>query len=319
MSGWAKAGLFAGAGCLSIIGVVVIGVVVAATAARARLNQMGDTTPVASERTIALPVDPDAAPSDGAAVGAPLRVTIELHEGIFTIRPGTPGSGVQVQGTWAPALYELTETVHDDPDGRPREVRIRFGSKGPTWARIFGGIFDGQEDRQPRVTVLIPRGTPMDLDLDVGMGQSRIDLGGLSLAGLDLNLAMGEHRVDFTEPLPPGLRRLEVSASMGNVELERVGNTRAQVIEASGSMGNLRADLGGAWTPAAETQLSFAQSMGELTVRVPSSVRLETAFETSMGEAQNRGTGLPETDDPEAARLRMKVATSMGETRVVRY
>jgi hypothetical protein len=320
MSGWMKAGLFAGAGCLSIVGVIVIGLVVAATVARSRLNQMGDTNPVRSERTIALPaVSPAATPRQGAppVETAPLRLTIDLQEGVFTIRPGAPGSDVQVEGMWAPALYELTQDDQETAGGR--ELTIRFASKGPTWVRMLGGMFDGQEDRQPRVTVVIPRGTPMDLDLSVGLGASRIDLGGLTLGELDLNLAMGEHRVDFTEPLPPGMRRLDLSASMGDVDIEHIGNTRAPIVEASGSMGNLRADLGGAWTPAAAAQVSFAQSMGELTVRVPTSVRLETAFETSMGEAQNRGAGAPETDDPQAALLRMKVATSMGETRIVRY
>jgi hypothetical protein len=294
MSGWMKAGLFAGAGCLSIIGVIVIGLVVAAAAARSRLNQMGDTTPVRSERTIELSATAAAraaADDAPAAAGSPLRLRIDLQEGAFTIRPGAPGSEVQVEGTWAPALYELTQNERETAGGR--EVTIRFASKGPTWVRMLGGILDGQDSRQPRVTVVIPRGTVMDLDLSVGMGESRIDLGGLTLAELDLNLAMGEHRVDFTEPLPPGMRRLDLSASMGNVEIAHLGNTRAQLVEATGSMGNLSADLGGAWTPAASTQLSFAQSMGELTVRVPTSVRLETAFETSMGEAQNRGAGAP--------------------------
>src|SRR5918995_1333617 len=54
LSGWQKAGLIAGLGCLSIIGVVVIGVVVAIVWARATIAELGDTTPTEVQRTIGL-------------------------------------------------------------------------------------------------------------------------------------------------------------------------------------------------------------------------------------------------------------------------
>ena len=79
--------------------------------------------------------------------------------------------------------------------------------------------------------------------------------------------AMGEHRVDFHEPVVEGVRELRLSNSMGNLNLENLGNARANTITASGSMGNVTANLGGAWTPGAEANLNFEQSMGELTLR----------------------------------------------------
>jgi len=327
LSGWQKAGMIAGVGCFSILVVIVIGVVGAILWARSTVAQLGDTTPAKMERTIAVGGTIPAASGPAAAAGAkaagktadaatPLRLTIDLEEGTFTIRPGPPGGQVQIQGSYAPGIYDLTET-HDNEPGGARRSTIRFRSKAPAWARILSGM--GESGGRPELTVLIPPASPMDLTLRVSMGESRIDLGGLTLGELDLNLSMGEHRVDFGQPLVGALRRVRLDTSMGNVSVEHLGNARAQALETSGNMGNLTADLGGEWPTGTDAAFTFSQSMGELTLRVPSSVRLETDFRNADGEPRRP---LPETDnptDPNAPRLRVRVLSSMGESRVVRY
>lgn len=314
LSGWQKAGLIAGIGCLSIIGVVVIGLIVAAAWARSVVAGLGDTTPARIERSIA--VAPVAAVPKTATLEPstePLRLTVDLEEGLFTIKPGPPGGQVQVQGTYAPGLYELTESQ----DVTTRRATIRFRSKAPQWARILSGIGDGGSNR-PELTVVIPEGTPMDLTLRLSMGESRVELGGLTLRDLDVDVSMGEHRIDFQTPVVEGLRRVRLNGSMGNVTVENLGNARPQSIESSGSMGNLTADLGGAWNPGLEAQMSFSHSMGEFTLRVPTSVRLDT--DVRDGDGERRSTDdTRQPDDPKAPVVKVRVSTSMGETRIVRY
>jgi hypothetical protein len=318
MSGWQKAGLIAGAGCLSIVGVVVIGMIVAVGWARSIVGGMGDATPARMERTIAVaaPGDASGAPAPGALeAGEPLRLVVDLEEGSFTIRPGPPGRQVQVQGRFAPDLYELTET--HDSEARRTTTTVRFRSKAPQWARMLAGIGGGAS--RPDVTVVIPEGAPMDLSLRLTMGESRVDLGGLTLRDLDLDVSMGEHRIDFQTPVVEGLRRLRLNASMGNVTVEHLGNARPRAIEGSGSMGNVTADLGGGWEPGTASDMSFAQSMGELIVRAPASLHLETDIRNSGGRGAAPPSDAPGRADPKAPVLRLRVSTSMGETRVVRY
>jgi hypothetical protein len=324
LSGWQKAGMIAGVGCFSILAVIVIGFAVAVMWARSTVAQLGDTTPARVERTIAVTGTGTAAPpaagakpaAGNASAGAPIRLTIDLEDGSFTIRPGAPGGQLQVQGTYAPGLYDLTET-HDNEPGGARRSTIRFRSKAPAWARMLSGF--GDSGGRPELTVLIPPASPMDLTLRVSMGESRIDLGGLTLGELDLNLSMGEHRIDFGQPVVGALRRVRLDTSMGNVSVERLGNARAQALETSASMGNLTADLGGEWPSGSDASFTFSQSMGELTLRVPSSVRLETDFRNAEGEAQPRPTEGENPTDPNAPRLRLRVLSSMGESRVIRY
>ena len=315
MSGWQKAGLVAGIGCFSIVGIFVIGFVVAVIWARSTLAELGDAPPTRNERTITLPAPATAAAGGGPA--EPLRLNLQLAEGRFTIEPCASGGEVQVQGTWAPGLYELTDNRETDSTGATRQATIRFRSKAPMWARVIAGIMNGDSGDQPEVRVLVPRDVPVNLALQVSMGESRINLGGLTIRDLELDLSMGEHRVDFAEPVAEAIRRVRLNASMGDVSVDHLGNARPQIVESNGSMGNVTADLGGAWKPGAAVQLSFDQSMGELTVRVPAGVRLETDVTNSMAETRRPPDTAP--DDPNAPLIKLRLTTSMGESRVVRY
>ena len=69
--------------------------------------------------------------------------------------------------------------------------------------------------------------------------------------------------------------------------IDNLGNARAKSIDASGSMGNVTADLGGEWRPGSEAELSFTQSMGEVRVKVPTKVRLEADVRDSEGQKAN--------------------------------
>ena len=317
-SAWKTAGLIAGVGCLSIIAVIVGGVVIAAMYARATIKNLGDPTPQSVERRIALPPPPVTATEQPATSPAnrtaPLRVRLELQEGRFTIRPGQPGTDIQVQGRYAPGLFELIESQSTDPSGA-REARVRFKSKVPGWTRFFASI--GSDDNDgPELTVVLPRGTPIDLTLQLSMGQSQVDLGGLTLGEVDVNTSMGEHKIDFREPVVEGMREFRLNASMGNTVIDHLGNARAGTISGHGSMGNVTADLAGTWAPGSATELRFEQSMGDLTVRVPSNVKVDAEVRNAQNDQSTTPT-LKQPDDPKAPTLRLRLNSSMGNARVI--
>ncbi|HKH75238.1 MAG TPA: hypothetical protein VKA59_27965 [Vicinamibacterales bacterium] len=321
LSGWQKVGLFAGIGCFSFVALLVVGFAIAVFYAKSTLADLGDTTPTQVERTIAIQTPPAEAPAPGTKPAAqtangPMQLNVELQEGTFEIKPGEPNGRVQVDGRFSEALYELTQRT-DTENGRPRTT-IRFRSKAPMWARMLAGIGNDDNNR-PKLTVLIPLAVPIELSLNVSMGESRIDLGGLTLSDLGLDLSMGNHEVDFRQPVVDGITRLRLNTRMGNVRVENLGNARAKSVEASGRMGNLTADLGGEWKPGSEAELSFTQSMGQVNVNVPTKVRLQADVRDAEGKAQNVGPDADETKDPKAPVIKVRVSTSMGEGRVSRY
>ena len=326
LSGWQKVGLFAGIGCFSFVALLVVGFAIAVFYAKSTLADLGDTTPTQVERTIAIQTTPAAAtpaeappPGTKSAMPAPtepMQLNVELQEGTFDIRPGEPNGRVQVEGRFSEALYELTERT-ETQNGTQRTT-IRFRSKAPVWARMLAGIGNDDNNR-PKLTLLIPSAVPIELTLNVSMGESRIDLGGLTLSDLGLDLSMGNHEVDFRQPVVNGMIRFRLNARMGNVRVENLGNARAKSVDASGSMGNLTADLGGDWKPGSEAELSFTQSMGEVRVNVPTKVRLQADVRDAQGKTQTIGADDDETQDPKAPVVKLRVSSSMGEGRVTRY
>ena len=321
-SGWRTFGIIAGVGCLSMIAIVVGGLVIATVWARAELKKYGDPDPRPVERRIALPVSapPQTGkkPASGDAVRKPpMRLTIDLQEGEFTIKPGPPGSEIRIQGEYTPGWYELTETQDADPATGAQRATIRFRSKVPGWAKLIGG-FNAPDPGRPTLMVTIPRNAPLDLTLQMNLGRSDVDLGGLTLGEVSISATMGEHRIDFREPVAEPVRELRLNTSMGQVFIDNLGNARAESINASGSMGNVTATLGGAWAPGTEADVRFEQSMGELTVRVPSNIRIDADVRNSQGET-TRAPNIKQPDDPKAPALRLRVTSSMGEARVVQY
>jgi hypothetical protein len=322
LTGWQKAGLVAGAGCATIIGFLVIGLLVAVYWARSTMAEFGDTAPVQVDRTIPLAaLTPEAMPEPAPGgprtpADGPSEVRLDLEEGRFTVEPGAPDEQVRVTGTFSPALYELTED-HQAAAGGQRRATVRFRSKAPAWARMLSGI--GDRDNQPRITIRIPEGTPVDLAVRVAMGESRIDLGRLTVRDLDLDLSIGEHRIDFGAPVVERLRRLQLNASMGSVSVSNLGNARPQTVDSSGSMGSVTVDMGGAWEAGSTAQLSFTQSMGELRLNVPADVRLDADVRSGNDNVAPPATGGREMAGPDAPVLRVRVSSSMSTARINRY
>ena len=139
---------------------------------------MGDSERRSVSRRIELPspgpvtAERDASGKGGPAT-APLRLTLDLNEGNFTIRPGQPGTDLQIEGQFAPGMYELLDNRETDPATGATRARIRFRSTAPQWARFFAGI-TGDSRSQPELTITIPRGKPLDLMLVLSMGRRRL-------------------------------------------------------------------------------------------------------------------------------------------------
>ena len=76
------------------------------------------------------------------------------------------------------------------------------------------------EQQRNFVRIVLPRDVPLSLEGKVGMGEVRMDLGGLWLIDANLTAKMGEFTVDFDEPLLAeldcrGVRRAFVTLHVG--------------------------------------------------------------------------------------------------------
>ena len=316
--GWKKVVLaivgVAAAMVLLLVATAAVGLVWATSTA----ERLGEPVPEPVASTVATR---DAGVRAAAAANAeqPLRVEIELEEGEFEVRPGPPGTGVQVDGAYAKAYYELTEehTPADEPGGPATMIRLRATQSFVV--RLIGSALGGHDDAHNALTVTIPREVPIDLRLRLRMGETRIDLGGLILTDLDADLTMGEHRLDFSEPLAGRPDRIRVAGGMGEIRLERVGNAGPRELDVEGRMGSLTVDLGGDWLPGAVADVTLDGAMGEFRLDIPNTVRIAPDSNASNVFGATSRPSAEHDASADAPLVRLHLSSSMGETRVRRY
>ena len=130
---------------------------------------------------------------------------------------------------------------------------------------------------------------------------------------------MGEHRLDLSEPLAVAPRRVLLDGGMGEIRFERLGNTRASELQASGHMGSVTVDLGGAWPAGTMADVTVNNLMGELRLEAPSGLRLVGFAPDAPDSGVDGPAGEGREADPDLPALRLRVSNTMGETRLSRY
>jgi hypothetical protein len=303
---------------LAIPGALVTAAAVALVWASSTVERLGEPTPEAIARTVTLSSRGQTGVA-GDAAGPTAHLDIDLEDGVFEVRPGPPGSDVRVDGTYSRTYYRL---VHDHtPSGNPpgRTVTVRLERAHSFLVQLMAHAMERTPSTPNNLTVTIPKGTLLSVDLTIRAGESRVDLGGLSLTDLTVDLAMGEHRLDFSEPLAVAPRQVRLDGGMGEIRFERLGNARAGDLQASGHMGSVTVDLGGAWPVGTMADVTLNNLMGELRLEAPAGLRLVGAAEDAPVPGADGPAAGPGGADPGAPALRLHVSTTMGETRLSRY
>jgi len=248
----------------------------------------------------------------GPATGT-LGVRIRLTEGHFIIKPGPPGGSIRVEGDYDAGAYDLVQKADtSNPDAPTYE--LSFEPKYSWLRRILteGGVH--VDDDQNPLTIWLPAGTPMDLDLHVAVGKSEVDLGGLSLRRASLDMRMGEHTLRVPQLNPLEMEQVTLRGRMGEMRLHDLGNLRAGVIDIWGRMGEMRIDIG---PIAKDTKINSRFMMGAVRISVPQGVRVKSSSSVFLGESQ----GLQEDPNgPDSGPLlEIQSDATMGEIRVTRY
>lgn len=235
------------------------------------------------------------------------RLVLDLSAGTFVIRPGEPGEPMRLEADFDTGSFEVEESFDSDDTGG-WIYRVSFGPKGG-----FFGLLRGKENRN-HLELVVPRGRPLSIEGDIGLGRSEIDLGGLWLDSVDLELGAGEHELEFSEPTRRPLELLQLKGSMGELTLRGVGNASPKKVAVEQGFGESSIDLRGPWLQDSEVDVDFG--FGACRVRLPEGVRVEVERgEVSMGE--QRVVRRDEDDlPPDAPTLVIRASGSAGELRI---
>lgn len=232
-----------------------------------------------------------------------MRLDLDLTAGSFRVEPGEPGQPLRVEADYDKGRFSLDESFDEDSNTYRVTFRIRGG-----WLGMFRG--SGEADNEIRI--LVPPDRPFALTGEVGLGESRFELGGLWITDVDLDLGAGEHRLLISEPLLAPLERIRVHASVGETTMSDLGNASPGRIDIDQGIGEMSVDLRGAWQRDAAVRVNLG--IGECRVRVPEDVGLVIA-RSSVGIGESRSPRRREAP-PGAATLTLRVSGGIGELRV---
>jgi hypothetical protein len=262
------------------------------------------------------PGDASADRSESAPIGElmPLdqaagRVILDLNEGSFRIVPAPPGEPAKVEGRFDSGVYELEEIL-ERPEGEPWTYRVNFDRR-VSWVRA---LFD-EADQDNRITISLPRGTPFVLEGAVGVGESILDLSGLSIQEVDLELGTGSHTLQFGEPSPIPMESFTLGAAIGELRVTELGNASPQLVNVKHRIGEVDIDLKGAWLRDAEVDVRCG--IGLCLVRVPQDIGLEVlSTDITLGEVTGAGLGGHRPLEEGKPVLRLDLSGRIGEVMV---
>jgi hypothetical protein len=226
---------------------------------------------------------------------------LELAMGDFELVP-SDGDEIELEGEFDETRFRLDGTMEENDDGTWRYV-VRFGARSR--------ILPATGDNRNRVTIHVPRNLPLSVVGRVRMGQSRLELGGLSLRKVAIAAEMGDHTVSFSEPTPRPMDSFEVRGSMGEVDVVDLGNASPRTVVARHQMGELGLGLEGAWRNDCDVRGRWR--MGQMSVDVGEDVHVEVGGSLVLLGAKNVRVRTREDLGPEAPTLRLDLGGAMGE------
>jgi len=172
-------------------------------------------------------------------------------------------------------------TVDFEPGGSDAIGRLEVMLKGRP------GVFIGFGGEHNRLALDLSPAVPHILDLSLGEGESLVDLSDLMVEGLSIRGGAGDVRVVFGTPNETVADDFSVTGMLGDIFLDRLGNSNASRIEVRGGIGTLEIDLSGQWRH--DAKLDVDGAVGNILLAVP----IDRAIRLRIGRPWSEDLEIP--------------------------
>lgn len=232
------------------------------------------------------------APAAARAQGSPLWRTVDisrqLHDSLpQRIRVQYGAGRVDVRASASPVLYDM-HLRYDERRGAPvhrYDAASRsavLGLETREGAQRFGDRDDSGELR-----LGLPTNVRLDLDLQLGGTESRLDLGGLMLQSLRLECGATDANVMFSQPNRARMSDLTIDVGAADLLAFHLANANADQIRVHGGVGVADLDFGGTWSRDLTVDAKLA--VGKLILRVPSDVGIRLDLDRIIAGFEHDG------------------------------
>lgn len=248
-----------------------------------------------------------------------LDVSVGFGVGTFRLRRDQGGALYRTNIVYDEELFRATQRY--DVDRRALEVGLASRNGGGNLRRL--GDLDHISDLGQRMELAISPRVPVTLDLELGVVEAEVDLGGLSLVEATIETGASEGGIVFSRPTLRPCRRLGIQVAAAEFIAEGLGNSNCERIEFQGGAGDLTMDFTGEWQHQGVTAADVRLGFGALTLRFPSQLgvsitlsRFLASFDPSGFE--KRGDVYYSSNyESAAAKLDLRVQAALGDVDVV--
>jgi hypothetical protein len=278
-----------------VVGLVVVGLVVAAIATGIAVKQNRSASFTSEQQTFAPPEAPA-----GDAPGF-LRLQLDIHTAGVSVRPLPPGEPLRVEADYDPRAYAF-----DRSRAQVEGVELLTVELRPTGSKMIALLRSKLGGRPPMLRIGLPPGVGLEIVGRLERTFAAMELGGLPVQAIDLDVEEGGVKVSFGEPLTAPMEEMRIIVNRGALSIAGLGNASPRETVFLQHLGAVDLDLRGAWVRDADLRLISAAAGGS--VWLPDNVRV-------VGIDDNRGLRL--LDEPELERPTLNVSLEEKVGRVV--
>jgi hypothetical protein len=151
-------------------------------------------------------------------------------------------------------------------------LRLDLSSRGGL--RSSGG-------RDNDLTLRLTDKVPLDLNLNSGVSESRLEMTGIKVRRMQLRGGVGKTEVMFDKPSGQVLNSLEVESGVGELIIHGLGNAQVEQLDFKGGVGHAELDFTGD-LGAVVTEARIKVGVGAVRVTVPRDADVEVEAEGSF-------------------------------------
>lgn len=227
------------------------------------------------------------------------RILVQYSAGRFSLRPTNDPVLFSMQLRYD---EERMQPVHTY-DSLSRMATLGVDGEHVRWRR-------GRSDKNlGEMHVGLSREVPLDLELELGATQARVDAGGLALNSLRVETGAADAVLDFSSPNRTRMRRLDVQLGAAGFVITNLGNANVQRIRVEGGVGSVDLDFGGVIREDVDVEANVA--LGKLGLHLPQDVGVRVEVKRFIASFDHPGLykrgDAYYSDNWDTAKVRMRV------------
>ncbi len=189
---------------------------------------------------------------------------------------GLDVGSLEIQGESTSKLYALDleydkasyqPELNYDPTGARLNVKLESTHKG--------GI--RTERRANRLQLSLTESLPVNLRVNIGVGDARISLSRLRVSRLDVEGGVGGTKISSYDPNPVVCDEVRLRSGVGSLDAVGLGNLNFRTLDFESGVGGANLDLSGAWKQDAEIRIQVG--VGGVYLRMPRDIGVRVTAE----------------------------------------